>query len=274
MMDQAIKSYIEQMVRDALGQSVTSPSARTNYAIANWKMNKTFSEMAVYLQELKSKEGVSVVICPPSQLLYPAGLMAKQQGSTVSIGAQNVHEADKGAYTGEVSASMLKDIGCAYVIIGHSERRQYFNENDQQVNQKIKQAIKEGLTPIICIGETIEQKNSGQTEKVLTTQLVGALQDIDSDFILAYEPVWAIGTGESATAEQAQSTHAYIRKVLTALLGGRAEGISILYGGSVNDKNAAEFSQMPDIDGVLVGGASLNAESFEKIIAVFAKGDM
>jgi len=274
MMDQAIKSYIEQMVREALGQSVESPSTRTNYAIANWKMNKNFSEMAVYLQELKRKEGVSVVICPPAQLLYPAGLMAKQQGSPLSIGAQNVHEADKGAYTGEVSAAMLADIGCQYVIVGHSERRQYFNENDQQVNQKIKQALKEGLTPIICIGETIEQKNSGQTEKVLTTQLVGALQDIDSNFILAYEPVWAIGTGESATAEQAQSTHAYIRAVLTKLIGARAESTSILYGGSVNEKNAGEFSAQRDIDGVLVGGASLNAASFEKIISVFAKGDM
>lgn len=273
-MDQAVKSYIEQLVRAAVQQSAKPSSTRTSYAIANWKMNKSFSEMAVYLQELKSRDDVSVVICPPAQLLYPAGLMAKQQGSSVSIGAQNVHEADQGAYTGEISAAMLAEIGCQYVLIGHSERRQYFNEIDQQVNQKIKQALKEGMTPVICIGETIEQKNSGQTEKVLTTQLVGALHDIDSNFILAYEPVWAIGTGESASAEQAQSTHAYIRKVLTELLGGRAERISILYGGSVNDKNAAEFSKMPDIDGVLVGGASLNAESFEKIIAVFAKGDM
>jgi triosephosphate isomerase len=274
MMDQAIKSYIEQLVRAAVQQSAEPSSTRTSYAIANWKMNKTFSEMAVYLQELKTRDSVSVVICPPAQLLYPAALMAKQQGSSVSIGAQNVHEADQGAFTGEISASMLTDIGCKYVLIGHSERRQYFNENDQQVNQKIKQAMKEGLTPVICIGETIEQKNSGQTEKVLTTQLVGALQDIDSDFILAYEPVWAIGTGESASAEQAQSTHAYIRAVLTKLIGAKAEGISILYGGSVNEKNAGEFSAQRDIDGVLVGGASLNAASFEKIITVFAKGDM
>jgi triosephosphate isomerase (TIM) len=277
MMEQSIESYIKNLVRDVIGQTLgelQQQSDRQTYVIANWKMNKDLAETAEFFQNIKSNKNVSVVVCPPTHLLYPAHLFIKQSGKPIGLGGQNVHWADKGAYTGETSTNMLKDVGCEYVIIGHSERRQYAGEDDQLVNQKVKQAIKAGLIPIICIGETLEEKNLMQTEQVLSKQLVGALKGIESNsFLIAYEPVWAIGTGQSATAELAQQTHGYIRSVLTQLVGHQAESISILYGGSANESNAAEYSAMPDIDGVLVGGASLKAESFDAIINVFAKGE-
>jgi len=277
-MEQSIESYIKNLVRDAIGQTLGGLELqrdRKTYVIANWKMNKTLAESAEFFQDLKCSTDVSVVVCPPTQLLYPSHLFIKQSGKPIGIGGQNVHWAEKGAYTGETSTTMLKDVGCEYVIIGHSERRQYSYEDDHVVNKKVKQVLKSGLTPIICIGETVEEKNSMRTEQVLTTQLFGALKDVNSyDFIIAYEPVWAIGTGRSATAELAQETHAYIRTVLKQILGqAAADSISILYGGSVNESNAAEYSAMPDIDGVLVGGASLTAQSFDEIIKVFAKGE-
>jgi len=276
-MEQSIENYIKTLVRDVIGQTLGGleiQSDRQTYVIANWKMNKNLNETAEFFQNINSSTDVSVVICPPAHLLYPSHLFSKQSGKSIELGGQNVHWADKGAYTGELSASMLKDVGCEYVIIGHSERRQYSFEDDELINKKVQQAFKSGLTPIICIGETLGQKNAMQTEQVLSKQLFGALKDIDSSqFILAYEPVWAIGTGQSATAELAQETHAYIRSVLKQILGQRAECISILYGGSANEKNASEYSAMPDIDGVLVGGASLNANSFDAIINVFAKGE-
>jgi triosephosphate isomerase (TIM) len=276
-MEQSIESYIKNLVRDVIGHTLGElqlQSDRQTYVIANWKMNKNLNETAEFFQKINSSNIVSVVICPPAQLLYPAHLFIKQSGKPIGLGGQNVHWADKGAYTGETSASMLMDVGCEYVIIGHSERRQYSFEDDVLVNNKVQQALKSGLTPIICIGETLEQKNSLQTEQVLFKQLFGALKDIDSsNFILAYEPVWAIGTGQSATAELAQETHAYIRSILKQIVGQKAESISILYGGSANESNAADYSAMPDIDGVLVGGGSLNAQSFDAIINVFAKGE-
>ncbi|WML26547.1 triose-phosphate isomerase [Neobacillus sp. OS1-33] len=276
-MEQSIESYIKNLVRDVIGQSLGElqlQSDRQTYVIANWKMNKNLNETAEFFQKINSSQDVSVVICPPAQLLYPAHLLIKQSGKAIGLGGQNVHWADKGAYTGESSGWMLRDVGCEYVIIGHSERRQYSYEDDELVNKKVLHAIKSELTPIICIGETLGQKNALQTEQVLEKQLCGALKDIDSShFILAYEPVWAIGTGQSATAELAQQTHAYIRSILKKIIGEKAEGISILYGGSANEHNAADFNAMPDIDGVLVGGASLNAQSFDGIINVFAKGE-
>ncbi|MFK9093577.1 triose-phosphate isomerase [Bacillus salipaludis] len=276
-MGQSIESYIKHLVRDAIGHTLGGLELqrdRKTYVIANWKMNKTVNETAEFFQYVKSSKNVSVVVCPSAQLLYPAHLFIKQSGQPIGLGGQNVHWADKGAYTGETSASMLKDVGCEYVIIGHSERRQYAGEDDVLVNKKVKQALKTGLTPIICIGETVDEKNSARTEQVLSTQLFGALKDLHSgDIIIAYEPVWAIGTGQSATAELAQQTHAFIRSVLKQIFGGQADSISILYGGSANENNAADYSGMPDIDGVLVGGASLQAHSFEGIINVFAKGD-
>ncbi|MGG3466995.1 triose-phosphate isomerase [Neobacillus pocheonensis] len=276
-MEQSIESYIKNLVRDTIVHTIGELQVqkdRQTYIIANWKMNKTLAETAEFFQQINSSQDVAVVVCPPTQLLYPAHLFIQQSKKTIGLGGQNVHWAEKGAYTGETSTSMLKDVGCEYVIIGHSERRQYANEDDELVNRKVKQALNDGLTPIVCIGETLGQKNSLQTEHVLSTQLLGALKGIDSSkFIIAYEPVWAIGTGQSATAELAQQTHAYIRTVLKQILGEKADNISILYGGSANESNAAEYSAMPDIDGVLVGGASLNAQSFDGIINVFAKGE-
>lgn len=276
-MEQSIEHYIKNLVRDVIGQTLGElqlQSDRQTYVIANWKMNKNLNETAEFFQSISSSQDVSVVLCPPAQLLYPAHLFIKQSGKPICLGGQNVHWTDKGAFTGETSASMLTDVGCEYVIIGHSERRQYSFEDDELVNKKVKQALKSGLTPIICIGETLGQKNAMQTEQVLSKQLFGALKDIDSSqFILAYEPVWAIGTGQSATAELAQETHTYIRSVLKQILGQKAESVSILYGGSANENNAAEYHAMPDIDGVLVGGASLDPKVFDAIINVFAKGE-
>lgn len=276
-MDQSIKAYIKQLVQEAVQQSPglpgSLPTGRTQYVIANWKMNKTLQEMLDFLQQLKEGNGVEVVVCPPAPLLYPAKLYVQGQNKDIHIGAQNTHQEENGAYTGETAASLLKEIGCSHCIIGHSERRQYAQEDDATVNLKAKQALKRGLTPIICIGETLQQKQQNQTEKVLTTQMLGALEGIDaSEVVFAYEPVWAIGSGESATAEEAQRIHAYIRAVLAHLDKENAEKVSILYGGSVNENNAKEFAAMTDIDGVLVGGASLKVDSFQKIIAAFAKG--
>ena len=275
-MDQAIQSYVKNLVKEAIqdlyGNEPTTNvlSGRQTYVVANWKMNKTLAEAVEFVQESSSVEGTNVVVCPPTQLLYPVQLLVEQQGKSVKLGAQNVHHKDKGAYTGETSAQMLKDIGCEFVIVGHSERRQYSNECDVLINKKVKSAIDSNLTPIICIGETLEEKNSGQTERVLTKQLVGALQNIESSsFLIAYEPVWAIGTGQSATAEQAQVTHQYIRAVLQEIVGSKADSISILYGGSVNESNAKEYASQADIDGVLVGGASLKVQTFEPIIHAF-----
>ncbi|MGD6776084.1 triose-phosphate isomerase [Sutcliffiella horikoshii] len=278
-MDQSIKAYIKQLVQEAIEESagslnnLPSSTGRKQYVIANWKMNKNIQETLDFLQQIKEGNGVEVVVCPPAPLLYPAKLYVQGQKKEIQIGAQNVHQEDKGAYTGETAASLLKEIGCSHCIIGHSERRQYAQEDDATVNQKAKQALKRGLTPVICIGETLEQKQQDQTEKVLTKQILGAMDGMDvSQVVFAYEPVWAIGTGESATAEEAQRIHGYIRSVLEYLDVQNAEKVSILYGGSVNENNAQEFASMTDIDGVLVGGASLQVDSFQKIIAVFAKG--
>lgn len=272
-MEQSIESYIKNLVRTAIG-GLQYQNDRRTYVIANWKMNKNLTETAEFFQAIKSSNDVTVVVCPPTHLLYPSHLLIKQHRKPIAIGGQNVHWAEKGAYTGETSTGMLVDVGCEYIIIGHSERRQYSYEDDEIVNRKVKQTLKSGLTPIICIGETLEQKNQLQTEQILREQLFGALKEIDSrHFIIAYEPIWAIGTGQSATHEHAQETHSYIRSILKQIIGPSAEEISILYGGSVNEKNAADYSVMPDIDGVLVGGASLNVQAFDEIIAVFAKGE-
>ncbi|MGX6443282.1 triose-phosphate isomerase [Neobacillus sp. K501] len=272
-MEQSIENYIKNLVRAAIGGLHYQHTRRT-YVIANWKMNKNLSETDEFFQAINSSSDVSVVICPPTPLLYPAHLLIEKHRKPITIGGQNAHWAEKGAYTGETSSEMLMDVGCQYIIIGHSERRQFAHEDDALVNHKVKQSLKSGLTPIICIGETLEQKKQLQTEKILREQLFGALKEIDSsNFIIAYEPIWAIGTGHSATHQLAQETHAFIRSTLKQLIGPSAEEISILYGGSVNEKNAADYSAMPDIDGVLVGGASLNARVFDEIIAVFAKGE-
>lgn len=235
----------------------------------NWKMNKSPSEAKKLSEDLKSqvKAGnAEVAVCPP-YLSIPA-VTEILSGSGIAVGGQDLHWEDDGAFTGKISASMLKDIGCEYVIIGHSEQRQYFHETDETVNKKTAKAVSAGLKPIICIGETLEERESGKTMDVVDTQLKGGLAGLtlDSSAVIAYEPVWAIGTGKTATPEQAQEVHAHIRNRLKELTGA-ADEIRILYGGSMKPDNAEELLAKPDIDGGLIGGASLKADAFQGIIA-------
>ncbi len=238
----------------------------------NWKMNKNQAEARELINELlplvKDAEA-EVAICVPFTNLELAVELTK--GTNVKVGAQNVHFAKSGAYTGEISADMLKELGVEYVIIGHSERRQYFGETDETVNLRSKAAIANGLKPIICVGELKEERVSGKTEEVVKTQTIGALKDFDEEMmksvVIAYEPVWAIGTGLTATNEQANETIGYIRKVVAETLGQKvADEVRIQYGGSMNPTNAKELMAMPEIDGGLIGGASLKAENFSKVV--------
>lgn len=229
---------------------------------ANWKMFKTISEAKEFLQQIKQQDlnaDRETVLCGPYTTLTT--LQQELQGSSIKFGAENMYWEEEGAFTGEISPLMLKDLGCQYIIIGHSERRQLFGETDETVNKKLKSALKHDLVPIFCVGETLEQRESGETEKVIEEQIKKGLEGIDdiSKIVVAYEPVWAIGTGKTATPEQAQEVHALIRKKTTV-------ETSILYGGSVKPDNAAELMNQPDINGALVGGASLEVESFVGII--------
>ncbi|MET0059151.1 triose-phosphate isomerase [Dehalococcoides mccartyi] len=234
----------------------------------NWKMNTTLSEACTLVQGMKDAldqiSGIQKIVCPPFISLAPVKTILN--GSSIQLGAQNLFYEEKGAYTGEISPLMLQDI-CQYVIVGHSERRAYFGETGQVVNRKIKAALQAGIMPIVCVGEKLEENENGQTRQILETQLKEALAGINpSSIIIAYEPIWAIGTGKAATAAEANNTISYIRKVLGDIWGNTASRITpILYGGSVNEKNTAELLCQPDIDGALVGGASLNAESFVSI---------
>lgn len=235
-------------------------------------MNKTAAEGAALVNELKplvKDADCDVVVCVPFTDIPAVSAAAK--GSNIRVGAQNVHFAEKGAYTGEISAEMLKEFGVEYVIIGHSERRQYFGETDKTVNMRLVQALKKQLKPIVCVGETLDERNAGKTELVLRTQLEGGLENISAEdmknVVIAYEPVWAIGTGVTATAEQANTTIKYIRKLLAKMYTRPvANKVRIQYGGSMNAKNAAELMAMSDIDGGLIGGASLKAEDFSKVV--------
>lgn len=212
---------------------------------------------------------VQVAVCPPFVSLH--AVADALQGSPVRLGAQNMHFEKSGAYTGEVSAAMLRSVGCHYVILGHSERRQYFGETDEGVNKKTRQAMENGLVPIVCVGETLEEREAGREEEVVRTQVEGGLKDIAvedaSALVIAYEPVWAIGTGRTATPEQAQDIHAFIRGLLVEKYGESvAKGIQILYGGSMKPGNAPELLGKPDVDGGLIGGASLKAEDFVALV--------
>ena len=222
-------------------------------------------ELAPLVKDTKNE----VILCVPYIDLFYALLHV--QGTNIKIGAQNMHWEEKGAYTGEVSAPMLKSIGVEYVIIGHSERRQYFAETDETVNKKIKSALAHGLKPIVCVGETLEQRENGQTEQIVTSQVEKAFEGIPASelekIIVAYEPIWAIGTGKTATKEDANSTIMQIRKKIAEMYGqNEANGVIIQYGGSVKSANAKELFEMSDIDGGLVGGASLKADEFAKIV--------
>jgi len=236
----------------------------------NWKMNTTVGEAAELVKamrdELDKIGNVDKVICPPFVSLAMVRELIK--GSSIKLGAQNLFFAEKGAYTGEISPLMIADL-CEFVIIGHSERRQYFNETGEIVNKKIVAALKVGLKPILCIGESLEENEAGRTEAVVTDQLGSSLASIGSidGLIIAYEPVWAIGTGKAATAEQANATISLIRHHVSKLYSNEiARDVRILYGGSVNAANATEFIQQSDIDGALVGGASLKATEFLSIV--------
>lgn len=239
----------------------------------NWKMNKTPDEAEVLAKEVVAAvsgvDAVDVGICPPYTALERVGRVVK--GSNVTLGAQNMHWEASGAFTGEVSAEMLLTCGCEYVILGHSERRQYFGETDATVNQRLKAALAAELKPIVCVGETLEERKSDVTEQVVRKQVTGGLEGLSADeaqtLVLAYEPVWAIGTGLTATPEQAEAVHACIREVLTQLYNASvSEAIRIQYGGSMKPDNAAELLGQPNIDGGLIGGAALDAESFAAIV--------
>ena len=238
----------------------------------NWKMYKTAGEAAAFVRAflplVSGVRGVEIVLAPP----YPSiGAVAQLvKGSGIGVASQNVHFADDGAFTGEVSARMLKDAGATHCIIGHSERRQYYAETDDAVNRKVRASLAAGLTPILCVGETLPDREGGKTFDVVGRQIAGGLKGITADLasriIVAYEPVWAIGTGKTATPAQAQEVHAFLRERLRELSGGAADSVRILYGGSVKPDNISALMANEDIDGALVGGASLSPDSFAKIV--------
>lgn len=254
---------------------------RKKIIAGNWKMNKDIHETATLVNGLKEKMkdfkgNVGVVICPPFTSLVVAKSLI--QGTHIQLGAQNVSQNDDGAFTGEVSAKMLTAIGCEYVILGHSERRQYFKETDELINAKIKKALKANLIPIICVGETLEEREAGVTEKIISTQIKGVLKELSSEemhkVVIAYEPVWAIGTGKTATPDQANQVHKFIRKLVAQLYNNTvADGLIIQYGGSMNAENAASLLSQTDIDGGLIGGASLKGDAFMAIIDAGASID-
>ncbi len=239
----------------------------------NWKMNMTATQakdlvrkIAYAVMGAKDRE---IVVAPPFTSL--AAVEETIRDTNIALAAQNLHWEEKGAFTGEISADMLLDSGCKYVIIGHSERRQYFGETDETVNKRVKQALKKGLLPILCVGETLAEREAGRLNDVIGRQVTGGLKDISADdmrkVVIAYEPVWAIGTGKTATPEQANEVHALIRGKVKALYSADiAEGLRIQYGGSVTPENVSLLMGMPDIDGALVGGASLKPESFAAIV--------
>lgn len=247
---------------------------RPTVIAGNWKMNKDADASVELINGLLtgSKEiprGVTVVLCPPFTSLAIAQRLL--EGSPFGLGAQNMYHEDEGAFTGEISPGMLRSVGCSYVILGHSERRQIFKESNELVNRKARKALSAGLTPIVCVGETLEERERNVTEQVVGVQLKAAFQDVSeadaARVIVAYEPVWAIGTGRNATPEQAESVHKFIRKTIGQLYSWpTAEKVVIQYGGSVKPENAGGLLNKPDIDGALVGGACLKADSFFGII--------
>jgi triosephosphate isomerase (TIM) len=247
---------------------------RKKVIAGNWKMNKDVNEAVSFVKELKTKvtefpENVDVIICPPFVALASINEIVKD--TKIGLGAQNMHFEEEGAYTGEVSAKMLKSAGCKYVILGHSERRTYFHETDEMINKKVKKALSSDMTPILCIGETLQEREQGITNQVVEKQVRGALADLSPDqiskIILAYEPVWAIGTGKTASNEQAEEVHAFIRSLIKAVSNQNvADGIIIQYGGSMKPDNANGLLKQPDIDGGLIGGACLKVDAFMGII--------
>lgn len=223
--------------------------------IANWKMNMDSKEVISFFKKFKTTNKNDIVICPPFTLLNEVRELIKN--TSIKLGAQNMYFEEEGAFTGEISALMLKDIGCEYVILGHSERRLLFDETDSSINKKIKAALKHDLKPILCIGETLKQRKNNETMKIIKDQL----KNIKEDIVIAYEPIWAIGTGKNATPQQAEEVHKFIRGLLS-------KNTQIIYGGSVKKDNVKDLMQMNNINGALVGGASLDPKSFAKICNV------
>lgn len=239
----------------------------------NWKMNKTIVESVSLVKELKDFvrgiKGVDIVVCPPFTSLWVVKEIIN--GTNINLGAQNMYWETKGAFTGEASPLMLKDVGCEYVVLGHSERRQYFKETSEEVARKAEAALSVNLIPIVCVGEKLEEKESGKTESIIKQEIIALFSKIDSTLvartIIAYEPIWAIGTGRSSNSKDANLIIKFIRELFSSKYGSKiAERIRILYGGSVDPKNIKEFMNEPDIDGALVGGASLHALSFSQIV--------
>jgi len=247
---------------------------RTKVVAGNWKMNNDINSSVTLINEIKKGLNqknlkVEVIICPPFTSLETANVLIKD--TPIKLGAQNMYFETSGAFTGEISPLMLKSVGCEYVILGHSERRTIFLESNQLINKKIKSAVTNGLKPIFCIGETLEEREKGETFKVVETQIREGLADLTEselkNLIIAYEPVWAIGTGRNATPEQAEEVHKFIRDLITQIYSKEfADKLIIQYGGSVKPENSKDLMSQPDIDGALVGGACLKADSFIKII--------
>ena len=245
---------------------------RTKIVAGNWKMYTLPADAQALAGAVASFTGKAqspeVVVCPPFTSLVAT--IDAVKSSSIKVGGQNMYWEDEGAFTGEVSGKMLLTLGCSHVILGHSERRQFFFETDFTINSKLKKALTLGLTPIVCVGETLDQREANQTEQVVRTQIEGCYEGLTPEqaerTVVAYEPVWAIGTGKTASPAQAEEVHNFIRSLLRKRFGNTAEGIRILYGGSVKPDNARELFSQPNIDGGLVGGASLKAESFNKII--------
>ena len=246
---------------------------RTPIIAGNWKLNNTISEAIELTQGIKCSVAdttdVEIIVAPTFTAL--AAVYEVIQESNICLAAQDVYWENSGAFTGEISPTMLKDVGCEYVIIGHSERRQFFADTNESVNLKTKAALTTDLKPIICVGEQLEDREAGNTEKIIEDHVSGGIKDLSADqmlsCVIAYEPVWAIGTGKTATPKQAQEVHAYIRQLISeAYTDEIANQVRIQYGGSVKPDNAAELMSQPDVDGALVGGASLQAESFAQIV--------
>ena len=248
--------------------------ARKPLLVANWKMNKTSAQAADFCKDLSVHLGkeiprAQVVICPPFTAIEKSGKAL--EGSSVALGAQNMHPARSGAFTGEISGEMLRDLFVTFVILGHSERRRLFGETDAFIHEKLVAAIEQSLKPVLCVGETLQEREAGHTRNVLDHQIKSALSGISdcSTLTIAYEPVWAIGTGKAATPEMAEETHAHIRQIITTHAGQEtATRMRILYGGSVTPENAASIFAQPNIDGALVGGAALDVRSFLKLIGL------
>ena len=245
---------------------------RRKVIAGNWKMNMLPNEAINFINDfapmVKDTKNEVILCVPYTDLFYT---LLNTQGTNIKVGAQNMHWEEKGAYTGEISAEMLKCINVQYVIIGHSERRQYFNETDESVNKKLKKALDTGVNPIVCVGETLEQREAGNANEIITNQTLKALEGLSNEevskTIIAYEPIWAIGTGKTATKEDANDACRKIREKIAQIYGQNvAERVIIQYGGSMKPENAKELLEMSDIDGGLIGGASLKAETFEKIV--------